>query len=172
MIDEKNCLIIDMGMCLRVPYTDPDAPDRSKNDSFGVTDIIRGTKRRLLRPQGACGKLPYMSPEIFRNRTPFDGEAVDVWTAGTILFCMVTGNRSYQRPHASDPQFYWMTNGLSRLINDWGVTISEECLHLLQNMMQLDPRMRLTVQEVLDHPWFAPADLTPPGLTQTNQMRF
>ena len=80
MIDETNCLIIDMGMCLRVPYSDPNS-----NDSNAVVDITHaggnGKRRRLFKPQGACGKLPYMSPEIYRNRSPFDSEAVDVRTS-------------------------------------------------------------------------------------------
>jgi hypothetical protein len=155
MIDGNGALIIDMGMCLRVPYTD-------QNDPKEVTDITKGSMRRLISPQGACGKLPYMSPEIYRNRSPFDGGAVDVWTAGTILFCMISGNRSYQRPHESDPQFYWMTHGLPRLISDWGVQVSDECLHLLQNMLQIDPRLRLTMEECIHHPWFAHPDEPPP----------
>jgi serine/threonine protein kinase len=57
MIDNDGCLIIDMGMALRIPYTDPNAAN-------SVTDITRGSHRRLIRPQGACGKLPYMSPEV------------------------------------------------------------------------------------------------------------
>eukprot|EP00934_Nitzschia_sp_Nitz4_P004357 Nitzschia sp. Nitz4//scaffold20_size174350//76832//77497//NITZ4_002101-RA/size174350-processed-gene-0.271-mRNA-1//1//CDS//3329541806//4347//frame0 len=147
MIDQDNSLIIDMGMAIRIPYSDPAKPNQ-------VTDIRHGDRRRrLVAPQGACGKLPYMSPEIYRSRKPFDGEAVDVWTAGTILFCMVTGNRSYQRPHDTDPQYYWMTHGLRRLVEDWGVNLSEECLHLLENMLQVDARLRLTLEEVWAHPW-------------------
>lgn len=160
MIDEQGCVIIDMGMCLRVPYTDPNNP----NQVTDITHSAGGTyqSRRMILPQGACGKLPYMSPEIYRNQQPFDGGAVDIWTAGTILFCMVTGNRSYQRPHESDPQYYWMTNGLQRLISDWGVNISSECLHLLQHMIQVDPRLRFTLEEVLQHPWFNLPDMPPP----------
>lgn len=152
MIDKNNrAMIIDMGMCLRVPYTDGKNPQN-------VTDVQHGSQRRLFKPQGACGKLPYMSPEIYRNRDAFDGSSSDVWTAGTILFCMVTGNRSYQRPHKSDAQFYWMTQGLDQLLNDWQVDLSEEGKHLLKNMLQVDPRLRLSLDEVLNHPWFAHAD--------------
>jgi serine/threonine protein kinase len=79
MIDGNGALIIDIGMCLRVPYSDQNNPEEA-------TDITKGSMRRLMSPQGACGKLPYMSPEIYRNRSPFDGGAVDVWTAGTICF--------------------------------------------------------------------------------------
>jgi hypothetical protein len=50
MIDENNALIIDMGMAIRVPYTDPTNPTN-------VTDITGGTQRRLILPQGTCGKV-------------------------------------------------------------------------------------------------------------------
>jgi serine/threonine protein kinase len=156
MMDNDGCLIIDMGMAIRIPYGDA--------ATGNITDITAmGAQKRLVKAQGACGKLPYMSPEIYRNQTPFDCGAVDIWTAGTILFCMVTGNRSYQRPHDSDPQYYWMTHGLRRLVSDWGVELSPECLHLLEYMMQVDPRLRFTLEEVLHHPWFALPDGPPPS---------
>jgi serine/threonine protein kinase len=156
MIDHTTgALIIDMGMCLRVPYS-----AKKSNDVTDITHPSRTTKR-LFRPQGPCGKLPYMSPEIYRDRQPFDGAAADIWTVGTILFCMVTGNRSYQRPHTTDAQFYWMSNGLPRLLEDWRVRLSPAGVHLLQNMLQTDPRLRLTIDEVMNHPWLQEPDETP-----------
>lgn len=170
MIDtQSGALIIDMGMCLRVPYTLRNADGTPSTDGvivdrqqLAITPGRQGPIQRcLFRPQGACGKLPYMSPEIYRNREPFDGNAADVWTAGTILFCMVTGNRSYQRPHPSDAQFYWMSQGLPQLLSDWGIRLSPVGLHLLQNMLQVNPRLRLTIEEVLRHPWFLLPDEIP-----------
>lgn len=154
MIDKANSLIIDMGMAIRIPYADA---------SGGVTDIVHGTEKLLIAPQGTCGKLPYMSPEIFENQRPFDGAAVDIWTAGTILFCMVTGNRSYSRPDNSDAQYYWMTHGLSRLLADWGLfdELSPECVDLMEKMLQIDARLRCTLEEVLNHPWFEMEDTVP-----------
>lgn len=149
MIDDRGCMIIDMGMCLRVPYIDSQG---------NKTDISKGLKRCLFKPQGACGKASYMSPEIFANRANWDGEAVDIFTSGTILFCMVTGNRSYQHPHASDAQFYWMTHGLSQLLADWGIKLSPEGLALLKGMLTISPRDRLTLDEVANHPWFSYPD--------------
>jgi serine/threonine protein kinase len=104
-----------------------------------------------------------MSPEIYHSRKPFEGGAVDVWTAGTILFCMLSGNRSYQRPHESDTQYYWMVNGLRRLLSDWGIMLSEEALHLLENILQVDPRLRFTLDEIVNHPWMARPDAPPPS---------
>ena len=157
MVDGLEGLIIDLGMCLRVPYVDPQHVDR-------FTDV-RGsggrTPRCFFRPQGPCGKLPYMSPEIYSNRHPFDGAAADVWTSGTILFCMITGNRSYQRPHLSDPQFYWMSQGLRQLLNDWNVTLSETGIQMLEGMLHTNPRLRLTLDEVVHHAWFDEPDEPP-----------
>ena len=180
MIDQHTRgVVIDMGMCLRVPYEVLEANEAANNIAIlKVTDIqsarsenaelidpvaIRTTGRRrrrcLFKPQGTCGKLPYMSPEIYWDKKPFDGEAVDVWTAGTILFCMVTGNRSYQRPDVSDVQFYFMTKDIQKLLHDWKVNLSYEGIHLLKNMLQINPRLRLSLQEVLNHPWFDHPDI-------------
>ena len=147
MIDSRNCLIIDMGMALRIPYTDPLNPGGRTHVQSG------GRDRRLMRPQGTARKLPYMSPEIYANRRPFDGPATDVWTMGTILFCMVTGNRSYGRPDRTDPQFYWMTHALGRLLEDWEIMLSADLVDLLAKMITIDPRMRATLDEVRNHPW-------------------
>jgi Protein kinase domain len=164
MIDHSTgALIIDMGMCLRVPYSASNCND--------VVDITHAstTTRRLFRPQGCCGKFPYMSPEIFWNIQPFDGAAADVWTVGTILFCMVTGQHSYQQPVDADQQFYWMSRRLPRLLGDWGVRLSPAGIHLLQNMLQVDPRLRLTIDEVMNHPWLQEPDETPMVMRQLNE---
>jgi serine/threonine protein kinase len=68
-------MIIDMGMCLRVPYNDREDPGK-------VVDVSKGSIRRLMKPQGVCGKHNYMSPEIAANSEPFDGFAIDLWAAG------------------------------------------------------------------------------------------
>jgi serine/threonine protein kinase len=147
MIDDTGCVVIDLGMCLRMPFI---------GDHGSVVDISQASNERrlLIKPQGTCGKLPYMSPEIFRNQDPFDGEAVDIWSLGAILFCMLTGNRSYHRPDPSDAQFYWMTSGIERLLKDWDVNISLEAVDLLKGMLKLDPRDRFTLHEVMTHAWF------------------
>jgi serine/threonine protein kinase len=102
-----------------------------------------------------------MSPEVYSSQHPFDGAAVDIWTAGTILFCMLSGTPSYQVPHDNDPQFNWMVHALRRLVSDWGINLSEQVLHLLENMLQVDPRPRLTLDEVLLHPWMSLPDALP-----------
>eukprot|EP00977_Amphora_coffeiformis_P030245 scaffold45611_cov199-Amphora_coffeaeformis.AAC.1 len=89
MIHQGHAYIIDFGMALRVPYNDQQ-------------------QRCLVKRQGAYGKLHYMSQEVYQDKD-FDSEAIDVWSAGTMLWCMVTGYCSYQIPQRTDGLFYHMT---------------------------------------------------------------
>lgn len=146
-MDTENCLIIDMGMCLRVPYNDPSNPG-------GVTDVTRGTTRRLMKPQGVCGKHNYMSPEIYENKAPFDGFAIDLWAAGVILYIMLTGFPPYDQASRTDQRFDLIINGnLMKQLKSWGINLSEDAGDLMQSMLLLDPRDRLTLAEVMSHPW-------------------
>ena len=87
-----------MGMCLRVPYNDP-----SRHGA--VVDVERGTSRRLMKPQGVCGKHNYMSPEVFESTNAFDGFAIDLWAAGAILYIMLTGFPAYDQASRVDQRF-------------------------------------------------------------------
>ena len=67
LIDENTkALVIDLGMCLHIPYNAP-------NGSELVCDVSAGTLRRLMYPQGQCGKPNYISPEVLQNSDAFDG---------------------------------------------------------------------------------------------------
>ena len=104
--------------------------------------------------QGTCGKHNYMSPEIFLNSEPFDGFAVDLWAAGVILYIMLTGFPPYDSAHRSDQRFDLIVTGnLVRQLKSWGIHLSDEAGDLLQRMLQLHPRDRLTLAEVMAHPW-------------------
>ncbi|KAG7359834.1 serine/threonine protein kinase [Nitzschia inconspicua] len=157
LVDRENCLIIDMGMCLRVPYNDP---SRAGN----ITDVTRGNGlRRLMRPQGVCGKHNYMSPEIFSNTAPFDGFAIDLWAAGVILYIMLTGFPPYDQANRTDQRFDLIVKGnLVRQLRSWGIHLSDDAGDLLQSMLQLDPRDRLTLAEVMAHPWVVNGEAVPP----------
>eukprot|EP00804_Cyclotella_cryptica_P002083 CCRYP_006503-RA/>CCRYP_006503-RA protein AED:0.11 eAED:0.11 QI:231/0.83/0.71/1/0.83/0.71/7/34/1041 len=118
LVHGNNALIIDMGMCLRVPVMDT------------------STKRRfLITPQGTCGKWHYMSPEICSNSGPFDGHAVDLWAAGVILFLMLTGYPPWEKPVLSDERFRYMTNGyLVHMLTEWKTGLTADAMDLLQRM--------------------------------------
>ncbi|KAL7543524.1 hypothetical protein ACHAXR_012814 [Thalassiosira sp. AJA248-18] len=159
LVDVNHCLIIDMGMCLRVPYHCPGEPDGR------AVDVEHGTDRRLIVPMGTCGKRNYMSPEIYANRDNFDGFAVDLWAAGVILYIMVTGFPPYDMPSREDERFDIICSGeLLRQLGAWEIFLSEEAGDLLQWMLSPNPENRPTLEQVMSHAWVVDGEVQPPNL--------
>eukprot|EP00562_Extubocellulus_spinifer_P018914 CAMPEP_0178581244 /NCGR_PEP_ID=MMETSP0697-20121206/23065_1 /TAXON_ID=265572 /ORGANISM="Extubocellulus spinifer, Strain CCMP396" /LENGTH=810 /DNA_ID=CAMNT_0020216851 /DNA_START=331 /DNA_END=2763 /DNA_ORIENTATION=+ len=131
---------------------------------------IRQRKRYLIKPNGTCGKWHYMSPEIAQNKVPFDGHAVDVWAIGVILFLMITGFPPWERPCRTDERFKYMTAGyLVQMLTEWELGLSPDAMDLLQRMMWIDPRDRLSLAQVRAHPWMNNGPATLPS--QQNQQQ-
>ncbi|GFN76867.1 calcium/calmodulin-dependent protein kinase type 1 [Plakobranchus ocellatus] len=101
-----------------------------------------------------CGTPSYLAPEILL--TAGSGaytKAIDCWSLGVILFIMLSGyppfsdeRKDMDLPkqimggHYSFPKQYWGD-------------VSETAIDLMKKMMVVDPKKRLTFDEVLSHPW-------------------
>jgi serine/threonine protein kinase len=104
-----------------------------------------------------------MSPEIYKNATPFDGFAVDMWAAGVILFLMVTGFPPWDRACNTDERFRYMSAGyLVQMLTEWDLGLSPDVMDLLQRMLFLDPKDRLSLDQVRAHPWMVNGPCDPP----------
>lgn len=178
---ESGALIIDMGMCLRVPFQG-EKPAMCLSTSFGnmsvgaqngdgpavippeTYNLKRKEPRVLIKPQGTCGKWIYMSPEVYKNKDAFDGYAVDMWAAGVILFLMLTGFPPWERACQTDERFKYMTAGyLVQMLTEWEIGISSDAMDLLQRMLFLDPKDRLSLDQVRAHPWMVNGVSQPPA---------
>ncbi|KAK1744707.1 serine/threonine-protein kinase [Skeletonema marinoi] len=149
LVDENTkALVIDLGMCIRIPY------NSQSGNQDEVVDVSEGTLRKLIYPQGQCGKPNYISPEILENADPFDGFAVDVWAAGVVLFIMLVGLPPFELASRDDPRFRLISRGgLHQLVERWQRPISPDAIDLLQNMLRENPRDRLSLFQVMNHPW-------------------
>ena len=172
LVHKDGALIIDMGMCLLLPLQDPASggavsmadlssmgnTTNTMNGAGGPAAVVSGRMRPrfMVRPQGTCGKWIYMSPEIYQNSTPFDGYAVDMWAAGVILFLMLTGFPPWERACQTDERFKYMTAGyLVQMLTEWELGLSSDAMDLLQRMLFIDPKDRLSLDQVRAHPWMA-----------------
>ena len=149
MLDENdNLVLIDFGIALRVPYMDC-------TNTGGVSDVSEGTCRCLIKRQGQSGNLTFLAPEVVETDVlEFDGFAVDLWSAGVVLFVLLVGMAPFEWAHCSDYRFRLINKGkLHDLLESMNLQVSKEAVHLLQQMLWRDPRKRLTLSEVLMHPW-------------------
>ena len=95
----------------------------------------------------------YLAPEL--SEDSFDAFAADLFSAGVILFQIVTGFAPFKRAKSSDLVFKLISRGhLPELIESWGFDVSAEAVDLLQNMLWRNPRDRFTLSQIMEHPWF------------------
>ena len=109
-----------------------------------------------------CGSIPYTAPEICNAAEGsgfFVEPASDVWSAGVLLFCMLTGNFPWEQATMSDPNFaefvQWQT-GRGKIPQMWSA-FSSQLLNLFSKLLALDPKDRCKIGEVqkyLSEPWF------------------
>jgi len=168
LVDANNNLkLVDFGLALRVPYTD------TNNDysySGSVCDVSEGGIRCLINKQrgaiggsgcghhgGAHGNLIYQAPELLReDESAYDGFAVDLWSAGVVLFIMLVGRAPFRIAHPSDQRYVQISRGgLASVLSHLGIRMSDYACHLLQRMLLSDPNDRMTISEVMSHPWVA-----------------
>lgn len=148
LLDEADrAVLIDTGMSLRVPYTDP--------CNYGcVADVSAGTSRRLMKAQGQGGKLMYAAPEVVERKDVVDAFAIDMWSAGVVLFVLLVGLAPFKWAHPSDKRYAKISRGgLKDLIAALEIPLSREACDLLQGFFWSDPRRRLTLAEAIEHPW-------------------
>lgn len=154
----NNLVIVDFGLALRVPYKD-------NSNVGGVADVSEGSDRLLMVAQGQSGSLAYLAPEIIERDQAFDGFAADLWSAGVLLFVFLVGLAPFQVPSATDFRYMQINKGMLKelMAANLEEPVSDEACDLLQNMLWRDPRKRLTLAQVLQHPWV----VGPPSVAPT-----
>ena len=105
----------------------------------------------------------YKTPEIFSSNI-FDGFAIDIWAAASTLYLMLTGMPAYSKPWRADPYYraFAVDGLLMATLQSWGRPISDEAGDLLQRMLREDPKDRLTLAQVMEHPWVTNSDVEAP----------
>lgn len=83
--------------------------------------------------------------------------------AGIVLFIMLVGLPPFEWASSDDPRFRLIgRGGLRQLVEQWQRPISPDAIDLLQNMLREHPRDRLSLFQILHHPWVAEgADTNP-----------
>ncbi|KAI8380204.1 kinase-like domain-containing protein [Blakeslea trispora] len=88
------------------------------------------------------GTVSFASPEILMAQ-PYRAEPAEIWSLGVLLFTLLFGEIPFPDAKAAldgrrmKPKF----------------SVSHECNHLMDCLLRKNPEHRLTIHEVLKHPW-------------------
>ncbi|CAG9321435.1 unnamed protein product [Blepharisma stoltei] len=97
----------------------------------------------------ANGTLYYMAPEVFDR--PHD-EKCDIWSAGIILYVMICGKPPFYADNDKD-YIKLIKKGQFSLTKGAWENASDDLKDLVRKMLTVDPKKRLSAQDVLNHPW-------------------
>eukprot|EP01018_Ginkgo_biloba_P001207 Gb_34567 [translate_table: standard] len=103
------------------------------------------------------GSPYYMAPEVLKRNY---GPEVDVWSAGVILYILLCGVPPFWA-ESEQGVAQAILRGLIDFKRDPWPKVSEHAKNLVRQMLEPDPKLRLTAQQVLDHPWLQNAKKAP-----------
>ena len=118
---------------------------------FGLVMCKIGLERKTV------GKKRYMAPEIASLDKVYSAETIDTWSLGVILFILLIDLYPFAKPSDNCRRFeYFHKFGLRSLIAKAkkAPTVSNRAMDLLEQMLQIDPKSRISVEEILKHPFF------------------
>jgi len=129
--------------------------DNTDNSKIVVVDFgLSEYEEELNADSPVCGTATYLAPEVIAQTE--SSRAQDLWSCGVISYIMLCG----YPPFFKNQQDKSETKLLRQIVrgkyqfhdNFWG-HISEDAKHFVSRLMCSDPKLRLTVEEAINHPW-------------------
>ena len=119
---------------------------RIKICDFGTSKMFeKGAVQRKL-----VGSSYYIAPEVLKKK--YD-EKCDIWSCGVILYILLSGRPPFSGE--SDKEIMQQVAiGKYDLKSSPFNKCSKSCLDLIQKLLIMDPKKRITAQEALSHSWF------------------
>ena len=96
----------------------------------------------------SCGSPCYASPEMLSGN-PYSGATTDLWSAGIVLYSMLVGALPFD-----DQELHKLYEQIKLGKFYIPSTLSLEAIDLLKRILQVDPKKRITIQELKEHKWF------------------
>jgi serine/threonine protein kinase len=122
-----------------------DGQDVIKIADFGLANLTTTTGDLM---QTVCGTPNYVAPEVIRDRG-YDGFVADVWSCGIILYVMMSGHQAFD-----DSNVKALFNKIERGEYRMSRHFTEGAKDLISKILIVDPTKRLTLNQIIQHPWF------------------
>ena len=133
----ENILIVDR---------DKNGYPRIKICDFGTSKMFeKGAIQRKL-----VGSSYYIAPEVLKHN--YD-EKCDIWSCGVILYILLSGRPPFAGENDKEIMDRVATGKYDLQASPFN-KVSKHCIDLIQKLLTMDPKKRLSAQEALNHPWF------------------
>ncbi|KAJ9599094.1 hypothetical protein L9F63_010431, partial [Diploptera punctata] len=121
-----------------------------KVSDFGLSKFINS--QSLLKT--FCGTPLYVAPEILKTRGMGTyTEKVDIWSMGIILYICLCGYPPFAEGNSPLPLNEQIKRGTYAFHQRYWHNVSLDAVDLIKMMLIVDPKSRITIDEVLNHRW-------------------
>ena len=126
-----------------------------KINDFGFSQKFDGKNGNFLLHKRSRSPI-YSSPDVRLASTKgFNGIKNDIFSLGVLLFVITIGDFPFESATYSDEKYKFIIKG--RFSQYWEffnyINISDEFKDLINNLISINPSKRLTIDEILKHPW-------------------
>ena len=111
---------------------------------FGLSNYCKN--KELLA--SSCGSPCYASPEMLSGK-PYRGVTTDLWSSGVVLYSMLVGSLPFD-----DQEIQKLYEQIKIGKFYLPSTLSLEAIDLLKKILEVNPKKRITIKEIKEHPWF------------------
>lgn len=91
-----------------------------------------------------------MAPEVIDDQY---GRECDIWSLGVLLYNMLSACNPFEEDEP-DEMFAAIKRGRFNIHDGPWKDVSDSAKDLIIHMLIVDPKLRLTITGVLNHPWF------------------
>ncbi|GLJ18891.1 hypothetical protein SUGI_0337560 [Cryptomeria japonica] len=130
-------------------------PENLLLDSYGnlkVSDFGLSALPQQVREDGllhtTCGTPNYVAPEIINDKG-YDGATADLWSCGVILFVLMAGYLPFDEPNVMA-----LYKKICKADFRYPLWFSSSAKKLISRILDPNPKMRITVSEILKNEWF------------------
>lgn len=120
-----------------------DSKHRIKLIDFGLAGQAKDNQ--VLKT--CCGSFSYASPELLAG-SAYNGPLADVWSAGVILYTLLVGKLPFEDDNLT--QLYKKIQSGIYVMPSW---LSRDARSMISSMLQVNPKNRSNIQQLLKHPW-------------------
>ncbi len=126
---------------------------------FGLSVVVKDGEQL-----DSCAGTPgYVAPEVLAHVGY--GTPVDCWALGVILYILLAGFPPFHDADMSS-LFKKIMKGQYTMPSPYWDSVSEDGKDLIRKILVVDPKQRLTAEQIMEHPWMK-ADLPEKNLDST-----